>query len=227
MEATETMTLERMEATEIAQLLARIAPLFAYLHPEEYAAVVAEDFWGGVAEAASRLARNDDERARWARSLQPLEPAERMAASNELLVSGMPLAAMPVESLYKQWTQLEGNAFGAQRGMYMGDAARHVRALLAAFRIELPARFASMPDHLAIELELLSLLVESGNEAAAREFARDHLDWLEAYDEALAQRASSAASGALDSDRRATVLRGIDFTRALLAVTDRLVRAVA
>ena len=50
----------------------------------------------------------------------------RSSFQNELLVPGMPLAAMPVESLYKAWSTQQGNAFGATRGLYLGDPARHL-----------------------------------------------------------------------------------------------------
>lgn len=180
MDATETMMLEQIEASTLAQLLACVAPLFDY--------------------AATR---------------------------NELFVPGTPFAALPVESLYKQWTQLEGNAFGAQRGLFLGDAARHVRALYEALDIQVPAQFASMPDHLTLELELLSMLLEVGNLEAAREFARDHLDWLGAYDAVLAERATSVESSALNEHRCAVLLRGIDFTRALVALVDRMVERIA
>lgn len=97
----------------------------------------------------------------------PTWPA-RSSFQNELLVPGMPLAAMPVESLYKAWSTQQGNAFGATRGLYLGDPARHLSQVYRELAIEVPAEFASMPDHLTLELELLALLLDAGNGEAAR-----------------------------------------------------------
>ena len=59
----------------------------------------------------------------------PVDGAARRMVEREVLTPGMPLAAMPVESLYKPWTSLPGSQFGGARGLYLGDAARHVQAL--------------------------------------------------------------------------------------------------
>mgnify|MGYP002230177965 CR=1 FL=1 len=134
----------------------------------------------------------------------PTWPA-RSSFQNELLVPGMPLAAMPVESLYKAWSTQQGNAFGATRGLYLGDPARHLSQVYRELAIEVPAEFASMPDHLTLELELLALLLDAGNGEAARQLAADHLDWLCEYDAALADRADMVAHNeALPSVRRRT-----------------------
>ena len=85
-----------------------------------------------------------------------------------MLTPGMPLAAMPVESLYKPWTSLPGSQFGGARGLYLGDAARHVQALYEALKVEIPKRFAAMPDHLSLLCELLALYMEAGNKEEAK-----------------------------------------------------------
>ena len=78
----------------------------------------------------------------------PVDSVARRMVEREVLTPGMPLAAMPVESLYKPWTSLPGSQFGGARGLYLGDAARHVQALYEALKVEIPKRFAAMPDHL-------------------------------------------------------------------------------
>lgn len=155
----------------------------------------------------------------------PVDPAARRMVEREVLTPAMPLAAVPVESLYKPWTSAPGSQFGAARGLYLGDPARHVQALYEALQVEVPERFAAMPDHLSLLAELLSLYVETGNEVAARQFARDHFDWLDAYDAALAKRAEQAASAPLfDEEARAALSRGIGQVRAYVALLDGLVR---
>lgn len=147
---------------------------------------------------------------------------------NYVLLPGMPLAALPVESLYKPWSAAPGNAFGAQRGLYLGDSAQHIQAVCAALELDVPERYAAMPDHLSLLLDLLALFVESGNAQAAADLAADHFDWLGDYDVALARKAADAArADGLDPARRAALEEGIAHLRALVALTAALVRAVA
>ena len=163
--------------TNVAYILSLIAPLFSYLKEEDYVSMQQNLAWLDVRAAAGAPLQE-------ALSL-PTWPA-RSSFQNELLVPGMPLAAMPVESLYKAWSTQQGNAFGATRGLYLGDPARHLSQVYRELAIEVPAEFASMPDHLTLELELLALLLDAGNGEAARQLAADHLDWLDEYDAALA-----------------------------------------
>ncbi len=155
--------------TNVAYILSLIAPLFSYLKEEDYVSMQQNLAWQDVRAAAGAPLQE-------ALSL-PTWPA-RSSFQNELLVPGMPLAAMPVESLYKAWSTQQGNAFGATRGLYLGDPARHLSQVYRELAIEVPAEFASMPDHLTLELELLALLLDAGNGEAARQLAADHLDWL-------------------------------------------------
>ena len=140
----------------------------------------------------------------------PVDSVARRMVEREVLTPGMPLAAMPVESLYKPWTSLPGSQFGGARGLYLGDAARHVQA---------------MPDHLSLLCELLALYMEAGNKEAARLLAQDHFDWLDAYDAALDERAERAASAsAFDEEERAALARGIGQVRAYVALLGELAR---
>lgn len=157
----------------------------------------------------------------------PVDDAARRMVEREVLTPGMPLAAMPVESLYKPWTSLPGSQFGGARGMYLGDAARHAQTLYDALQVEVPERFAAMPDHLTLLCELLALYVEAGNEEAARLLARDHFDWLDAYDAALSERAERAASvSAYHEEGRAALARGIGQVRAYVALLGGLAQRI-
>lgn len=201
--------------TNVAYILSLIAPLFSYLKEEDYVSMQQNLAWQDVRAAAGAPLQE-------ALSL-PTWPA-RSSFQNELLVPGMPLAAMPVESLYKAWSTQQGNAFGATRGLYLGDPARHLSQVYRELAIEVPAEFASMPDHLTLELELLALLLDAGNGEAARQLAADHLNWLGEYDAALADRADIVAHNeALPSVRRRNLLDGIAFLRALAALAQRTV----
>lgn len=86
----------------------------------------------------------------------------------------------PIESLFKPWTtdpSAEVPMAGAT-GWLGGDPAEHLRALYSAAQIELPPAYAYAPDHLAVELEIMSLLVEHGLHEQAALFRSQHLDWV-------------------------------------------------
>ena len=107
--------------TNVAYILSLIAPLFSYLKEEDYVSMQQNLAWQDVRAAAGAPLQE-------ALSL-PTWPA-RSSFQNELLVPGMPLAAMPVESLYKAWSTQQGNAFGATRRNLL-DGIAFLRALAA------------------------------------------------------------------------------------------------
>lgn len=61
----------------------------------------------------------------------------------------------------------------------MGDSAIHMKFLLDSLQIEIPSEFESMPDHLLLQLEFVSLLEEIGNPDFMTQFVQEHLDWLD------------------------------------------------
>jgi len=88
--------------------------------------------------------------------------------------------APPVESIYKPWTEDPGAEVPmvGQRGYFYGDPAVHMRYLYDELGVFLPPEYASMPDHLTLELEFLAFLIDAGEEDASRLFVREHLDWI-------------------------------------------------
>ena len=89
--------------------------------------------------------------------------------------------AEPIESLYKVWTKDPSCeiTIANQKGFLKGDWACHMEDLLVKSGFEIPTQFAHCPDHLVLELEFASLLVEEASYEAQIKFARHHLDWLE------------------------------------------------
>ena len=223
-----------MDATSnVVTVLSLIAPLFSVLTEAEYGDVSKIAMQPEMRDAATA---EDDAASPFPDEAFPggaggaLFPHPfalpswevRSTLQNEVLLPGMPLAALPVESLYKPWSSAPGNAFGAQRGLYLGDAARHLQSVYATLQIEVPAHFAATPDHLALTLDLLALFLQNGNAQAASDVARDHLDWLDDYDAALCRSADGAArSERLDNARRAALAEGIAHLRALVALAGR------
>lgn len=89
--------------------------------------------------------------------------------------------AEPIESLYKVWTKDPSceNTIATQKGFLKGDWACHMEEMLKKSGFEIPEQFAHCPDHLILELEFASLLVEEASTNAQITFAKHHFDWLE------------------------------------------------
>ena len=102
-------------------LLSLIAPLFSSLSEQEYAEVRENPAWDAVCAASSQEAADPAERETLGCACALPDWPQRSLLQNEVLVSGMPLAAMPVESLYKPWSSDSRNAYGSQRGLYRGE----------------------------------------------------------------------------------------------------------
>jgi hypothetical protein len=89
--------------------------------------------------------------------------------------------AEPIESLYKVWTTDESceMSFANEKGYLRGDWACHMEELLTNPGFEIPPQFAHCPDHLILEFEFFSILVEQAPVEAQLKFAEQHLNWLE------------------------------------------------
>lgn len=173
--------------------------LFDRTDREEYDSLTAPSAWAAfVADLEAAGAPHD---ATSALAAPPTFEAYSSYA-NTVLTPGIPGSVLPVESLYKPWSEVPGNAIGRATGFYLGDHARHVQALYESLGIEIPPSYAAMPDHLSLLLELWMLLIENGRGGDASTFARDHLDWLDAYAHALEERESLEENETLASTIR-------------------------
>ena len=94
---------------------------------------------------------------------------------------------LPVESLYKPWT-LDSTCempFARNKGYLLGDSAFHIRYLLEQFDMKVPTEYGSIPDHLAILLELLSFFIKKAPDDFTNQFIEEHFDWLDDFAEKL------------------------------------------
>ena len=98
-------------------------------------------------------------------------------------------AVLPIESLYKQWTQDDTCTlpFARDKGYILGDSALHIRYLLEKLKMEIPIELQGMPDHIAILLELLAYFIEHAPDHSIAEFMDDHFDWLEEFESQLSE----------------------------------------
>lgn len=121
---------------------------------------------------------------------------------NRLFVGPSALLAPPYESFYVSARLEEG-----ERGTVRGAPEREVNAEYAAHGLAMPTEFVEFPDHIAVELEYLSLLAkheaeawESGDEEAAlalqddqESFRTEHLGtWIEPFVRNVAGGAKTA-----------------------------------
>lgn len=95
---------------------------------------------------------------------------------------GLPQSAVPVESLYARWAgPCRSTLFPQAQGMYQGETALYMKSLIESLGASVPDEFAGFPDHLALELDLVSVLLRSGMRAEARMFLAERFAWLTAY----------------------------------------------
>lgn len=97
-----------------------------------------------------------------------------------LFFGPMPPYIVPVESVYKRWTNDPecGLPMASERGYLMGDPAIDMTRRYLAHGIALPEKYSSMPDHIALELEYASFLCSNDSAEGQREFVFSHLDWV-------------------------------------------------
>jgi TorA maturation chaperone TorD len=88
---------------------------------------------------------------------------------------------VPVESIYRRWTQdaTAEVSFATEKGLYMSDHALHMAALYDAYGITIPPEYNSMPDHICLELEFVAFLLEQEDTKRYSLFLKEHLNWLE------------------------------------------------
>jgi len=93
----------------------------------------------------------------------------------------------PVESVYKPWTQdpLCSLPFASERGLLMGDSAIHLLEIYRQTGLDVDEEFKGCPDHIVLELELLSHLYRGATDKEVKKFIEDHLDWISLFKEEL------------------------------------------
>lgn len=99
---------------------------------------------------------------------------------------GLPESAMPVESLYASWDALDVSPCscsgdGKHGGRYLGKSAQYMRALVERMGMTVPKQYSDMPDHLALELDAVAVMLRSGMANEARMFLAERFFWLADY----------------------------------------------
>jgi TorA maturation chaperone TorD len=112
----------------------------------------------------------------------PPSYAEKQSFANKHFVGGLPESVMPVESLYLPWSSVSVNEapFSHKKGLYQGDSALYMQKLIERFGLCLPEYFRAFPDHIAVELDLLAVMLRSGMQDEASVFLSERFEWLTA-----------------------------------------------
>lgn len=213
----------QLRTDDIIEVLGITAHLFVRPSKEQYLILTDEDAWGSVARMATGLVRERHDALMQLMVPPSFEVLE--SVHNNLFTGGMPLAALPIESLHQVWSGQTGSPFGCTRGLYRADCSYHVRALCELVGAQIPVEFKASPDHLSLLLELVSLFIEAGNTAGAAQIIQDHLQWLDAYADLLARRSGEALSiEAYSEEHRKGLEEGILFYRSLVILLSRIFR---
>ncbi|HSR13585.1 MAG TPA: molecular chaperone TorD family protein, partial [Thermodesulfobacteriota bacterium] len=103
-----------------------------------------------------------------------------LQAEYDRLFAGPEVQVPLNESCYKPWTQDPECrlSFAGEKGLMMGDPALHMKAIFEECGLEIPDECRAAPDHLALQLDFLSLLYAKAGDREIRRFIGDHLDWV-------------------------------------------------
>lgn len=116
-------------------------------------------------------------------------------------IGGLPCSAMPVESLYSSSPHggTENAVAGeaslsapAKKAFYGEPCAQYMADLLGRLGLDMPDGGKGYPDHLSVELDVLSLLVGEGCFDEAETFLVERFAWLTAYRKRLLALGSDA-----------------------------------
>lgn len=186
-----------------ARLFAMLAQCFGPVSREEWDRTTGADEWQALISRLRTLLQQPDAwgvaapavRAHRAIPLQeflserevdalfaPPAFGEKQSFAARHFTGGLPESAQPIESLYVEWTSDPARSpFEHKKGLYSADTALYMRDLIADLGLELPESLAAYPDHLSLELDTVSLLLEAGRADDARQLFLERSAWLTAY----------------------------------------------
>lgn len=117
----------------------------------------------------------------------PLELFIEMKGEYHSLFEGpiSPFAPL-IESVYKPWDKDGRSIVGTTLGHIMGYPALDMKRRYETRGMEIPEEYSHAPDHLSLLLEFFSIEIETASAEELDEFAKSHLDWIDALvEEAL------------------------------------------
>lgn len=186
-----------------ARLFAVLAQCFGPVAQDEWERTIGDDEWQALIARLRALVQWPDawgvaapvKRARRAVPLQEFLSEREVDAlfsppsfslkqkfAARHFTGGLPDSALPIESLHVEWTaDPKRGLFARQKGLYSADTALYMRDLIDGLGLELPESLAAYPDHLSLELDTVSYLLEAGRISDARQLFLERSEWLTAY----------------------------------------------
>lgn len=190
-------------AVDDAEAFAIMARCFGSVPDEEWAAVAFGARWQEFIGAARRLLADEGSLGRtvapiWRHRGVPLQetltesethalysppsPSDKRAFAARHFVGGLDSSAVPVESLYVEWAAGPGeHVIARQKGLYHAGPALYMAHLLESLGLGQEVEGALHADHLSVELDLLSFLLEEGRMDEATRFLVERFGWLADY----------------------------------------------
>lgn len=168
---------------------------FAPLPKDEYDEMCAPAVWGAfiddLCDAVAPRSLYEVLSEREVAALKnPPSYEEHDAFCRRHFTGGLAASAVPVESIYR--TRRESSEDG--KGSYRSDSALYMEDLVRRLGLSLPPEIAAYPDHLALELDMLAVLLRSGCADEARSFLSERFDWLVDYRQQLLRLEDSQAA---------------------------------
>lgn len=187
---------------EDSDVFSIISKCFAPIEESEWEKITAQAAWSEFLNGARRALQDEKTFGYQVSTMKLLErrcPLQEYLTADEVnalfvpptykekqsfarchFTGGLPESVMPVESLYVAWSQdnSQHSLFPKKEGLYQGDSARYMRDVVKRLGFELPDYFVPYPDHLALELDLIAVLLRSGMREEARSFMFERLKWL-------------------------------------------------
>lgn len=193
-----------MVMTEDADVFSVLSQCFAPVDERAWAGLVQGSVWSEFLDASRRLLQDGRDLGS---DLRPFDHAHKRCPLQDFLsagevdalfcpptsvekrafaarhfTGGLSESAMPVESLYTTWARPRTSTlFPQAEGMYQGESALYMEALIASLGLNVPDEFAGCPDHLALELDLVAVMLRSGMAREAQTFLAERFEWLTAY----------------------------------------------
>lgn len=107
--------------------------------------------------------------------------AELRSFAARHFTGGLPTSAMPVESLYVEWTSRPSMPFSGMKGLYSSDVAAYMKDMARIVGFDIDESLASYPDHLSVELGMAASLIDEGRIEEAHLLVIERTAWLTAY----------------------------------------------
>lgn len=189
-----------MEDEEVFSILSKC---FSTVSEKEWNSIVSSSVWSRFLDGVRRLIQDD--RALGVQSgviqrvatrcplhdfisyeevsalFDPPSYSEKQAFFSRYFVGGLAQSAVPVESLYVSLTGQNGagdTRSQSQTGFYRSDSAFYMESLVDRLGLNVPEEYQSTPDHLALELDLMAVLLRSGLREQASLFLQERFEWL-------------------------------------------------